>query len=109
VGASPAAYLYNGQPGTSDAALYTASGSAVVFPNLVAVNATSGAVTLSLSVHRAVSGVTETICDTLSVPAHGAVSLLDDHELFLGGVELEPGDSLHGSAGAATSVTVTAF
>jgi hypothetical protein len=109
VGASPTAYLYNGQPGTSDAALYTASGSPAAFPNLVAVNATSGAVTVSLSVHRAVSGVTETICSALSVPAHGAVSLLDDHELALEEVLLEPGDSLHGSASAATSVTVTAF
>jgi hypothetical protein len=106
---APTAYLYNGQPGTSDAALYTASGSAAVFPNLVAVNATSGAVTLSLSVHRAISGVVETICNALSIPAHSAVSLLDDHELFLGEVELEPGDSLHGLAGAATSITVTAF
>jgi hypothetical protein len=53
--------------------------------------------------------VTETICNALSIPAHGAVSLLDDHELALEEVVLEPGDSLHGSAGAATSVTVTAF
>jgi hypothetical protein len=106
---TPTAYLYNGQPGTSDAALFTASGSASVFPNLIAVNTTSGPVTVSLSVHRAISGVVETIANALSIPAHGAVSLLTDYEEELGEVVLEPNDSLHGSAGAATSVTVTAF
>jgi hypothetical protein len=106
---APIAYQYNGQPGTSDAALVTASGTPKTFANLVAVNATGAAVTLSLSVHRSVSGVVETIANALSIPANSAVSLLDDHELALEEVELEPGDSLHGSASAATSVTVTAF
>jgi hypothetical protein len=104
----PNAYLYNGQPGTSGAALYTASGEAV-FANLIAVNATSGAVTLSLSVVRALSGVTEVICSALSIPAHSAVSLLTDYERAEGEYVLDNGDELYGSAGAATSITVTAF
>jgi hypothetical protein len=107
--ATPTAYLYNGQPGTSDAALYTASGSAKTFASLVAVNATGAAVTLSLSVHRSISTDVETICAALSIPTLSAVSLLDDPRLALEEVELEPGDSLHGSAGTATAVTVTAF
>lgn len=106
---APTAYLYNGQPGTADAALYTDSSTPAVFTKLIAVNATSGAVTLSLSVIRSISGVTETICSALSIPAHSAVSLLDDHELAENGVVLDPADALHGSAGAATSITVTAF
>lgn len=106
---APVAYLYNGQPGTSDAALYTASGSPKVFPNLIAVNTTGAAVTLSLSVVRSLSGATEVICSALSIPAHGAVSLLYDTDLDLNEVVLDPGDALHGSASAGTSITVTAF
>jgi hypothetical protein len=105
----PNAYLYNGQPGTSGAALYTCSGSPVTFANLIAVNATSGAVTLSLSVVRSISGVTETICSALSMPEHSAVSLLTDYELELGEIVLDNGDELYGSAGAGSSITVTAF
>jgi hypothetical protein len=106
---APIAYQYNGQPATSDAALVTASGSAKVFANLIAVNATSGAVTLTLTVVRSISAVTETICSALSIPAHGAVSLLDDPRLALEEVVLEPGDALHGLASAGSSITVTAF
>jgi hypothetical protein len=92
----PVAYLYCGQPASSDAALYTASG-VKVFPSLVAVNPTVSAVTLSLSVVRSISGVTETICSGLSVPAFSAVSLLDDPRLAMEEVLLDPGDALHGS------------
>jgi hypothetical protein len=106
---TPVAYLYNGQPATSDAALYTASGSTKTFANLIAVNATSGAVTLTLSVVRALSGVTETICSALSLPTHSAVTLEWDTDEELGAIVLDPGDALHGSASAATSITVTAF
>ena len=38
------------------------------FANFVAVNATGGAVTLSLSVHRSLSGEVEPICDTAVPP-----------------------------------------
>jgi hypothetical protein len=106
---TPTAYLYNGQPATSDAALYTASGSPKTFASLVAVNTTSGAVTLTLSVHRSLSGEVETICDTLSLPAHSAVTLEYDPAEELGEIVLDPGDALHGLASAGTSITVTAF
>lgn len=106
---TPTAYLYNGQPGTSDAALYTASGSPKTFASLVAVNTTGGAVTLTLSVHRAGSGEVEEICTALSLPTHSAVSLEYDPAEELGEIVLEPGDSLHGLASAGTSITVTAF
>lgn len=106
---TPAAYVYNGQPGTSDAALYTSSGSGVIVQHLVAVNATGSAVTLTLSVHRAVSGAVETICSALSIPTLNAVELAYDVDLAEEGIELQNGDSLHGSAGTATAVTVTAF
>ena len=106
---TPIAYLYTGQPATSDAALYTASGSPKTFSNLVAVNATSGAVTLTLSVVRSLSGETEPICTALSLPTHSAVSLVYDPLEALGEVVLDVGDALHGLASAGSSITVTAF
>jgi hypothetical protein len=106
---TPTAYLCNVQPTTSDAALYTASGSPKTFESLVAVNTTGGAVTLTLSVVRALSGVTEKICTALSLPAHSAASLEYDPDEELGAIVLNPGDSLHGLASAGASITVTAF
>jgi hypothetical protein len=95
---TPNAYLYNGQPAVSDAALYTASGSPAVFSKLIAVNPTADAITLSLSVIRAISGVTEAIASALPIPARSAVSLLTDYELELAEYVLDPNDALHGSA-----------
>jgi hypothetical protein len=108
---APIAYQYNGQPGTSNATLISApsAGNTKAFANLVAVNTTGGAVTLSLKVVRSISGVTETICSALSLPANSAVSLLDDPRLALEEVVLDAGDTLQGSASAGTSITVTAF
>jgi len=95
---APTAYQYNGQPGTSDAALVTASSTPLTFSKLIAVNPTAAAVALSLSVIRAISGVTETICSALPIPARSAVSLLTDYELAENEVVLDPNDALHGSA-----------
>ena len=106
---TPTAYVYNGQPTTSDAALYTASGSPATFANIMAVNTTGGAVTLTLSVHRSLSGEVETICTALSLPTHSAVSLVYDPLEALGEVVLDVGDALHGLASAGSSITVTAF
>lgn len=102
------AILYNAQPGTSDAALYTAS-SETPIDKLVAVNATGGAVTLTLSVHRAISGVAESLCSALSIPTETALSLVEDRLLALEEILLLPGDSLHGLAGSGSSITVIAF
>jgi hypothetical protein len=108
---APIAYQYNGQPGTSNATLISApsAGATKVFPNLIAVNATGGAVTLTLKVVRSISGVTEPICTALSIPTLGAVSLLDDPRLEMEEIVLDAGDTLQGLASAATSITVTAF
>lgn len=108
---APIAYQYNGQPGTSNATLIAApsAGNTKVFSSLIAVNATGGAVTLTLKVVRAVSGVTETICTALSLPTLSAVSLLDDARLAMEEVVLDAGDTLQGSASAGSSITVTAF
>lgn len=107
--ATPTAYLYNGQPTTSDAALYTASGSTAAFSKLIAVNTTGSAATLTLTVNRAVSTVVESICSALSLPAHSAVSLEYDAQEALGEIVLDSGDALHGSAGTGSAITVTAF
>jgi hypothetical protein len=109
--ATPVAYVYNGQPTASNTTLIAApsAGNTKVFANLVAVNATGGAVTLTLKVVRAVSGVTEPICTALSLPTLSAVSLLDDPRLAMEEVVLDAGDTLQGQASAATSITVTAF
>ena|ERR1700729_2064461 len=102
------AILYNAQPGTSDAALYTASSNQEI-DKIVAVNATGGAVTLTLSVHRSASGVVETLCSALSIASETAVSLVEDRLLALEEILLESGDSLHGLAGSGSSITVIAF
>jgi len=101
--------VYNAQPGTSDAALFTAGSSGAILPNVVAVNATDAAVTLNLSVVRAISGVTETICSALSIPAASAQAIIYANFMADGGVFLLDGDSLHGSAGTASALTVIAF
>lgn len=105
---TPAAYIYSGQPGTSDAALYTAgAGVTANVQHIVAYAVTAS--TLTLSVHRTQSGAVETICTALAIPATSAVELVYDVNLALEGIVFEPGDSLHGSAGNATTVNVVAF
>jgi hypothetical protein len=108
---APIAYQYNGQPGTSNATLIAApsAGNTKVFSSLIGVNATGGAVTLTLKVVRSVSGVTEPICTALSLPTLSAVSLLDDPRLEMEEVVLDVGDTLQGSASAGSSITVYAF
>lgn len=107
--ATPVAYVYNGTPSTSDAALVTASGTPVVFSHLIAVNTTGSAATITLSVNRSVSGVVETIASALSLPAHSAVSLEYDRLEALGEIVLDSGDTLHGLQGTSSAITVTAF
>jgi hypothetical protein len=77
--------------------------------NPPAANTSGTSVTLNLSVHRAISGTVETLASALPVPAGQASSLVEDRLLALEEIVLDPGDSLHGSAGAAASVTVLAF
>lgn len=100
--------LYNAQPTTSDAVLYTAT-SDTPFSHVVAQNATGGAATVTLSVHRSLSGAVETIASALSVPATSALSLLNGRLLTYNEVILYSGDTIHGLASAGTTITVLVF
>lgn len=100
--------LYNAQPGTSDAALYTATVDTVL-TKLIAYNTTGGAATVTLTVVRKLSGATETYANAVSIGASAASSLLNDRLLADGEIILYPGDSLHGLASAGTTVNVLAF
>jgi hypothetical protein len=88
---------YNGQPASSDAALFTATG-VTPLSHITAVNQTPSGATLNLSVVRSISGVTETFAAALPIPALSAAALLDDPRLAMEEVILDPGDALHGSA-----------
>jgi hypothetical protein len=100
--------LYNAQPTTSDAALYTAT-SNTPFTHVIAQNATGGAATVTLSVHRAGSGVAETIASATSVPAGSALNLVSSRLLADEEFILYNGDSIHGLASAGTTITVLVF
>ena len=102
------AILYNAQPSTSDAALYTASAN-TPFTKVIAQNATGGAATVTLSVHRAISGAVETIASAVSVPANSALSLIEDRLLADEEFILYNNDSIHGLASAGTTITVLVF
>lgn len=77
--------------------------------NPPAANTSGSPVTVSLSVHRALSGVVETVAAAVSVPALCAMDLVYDPGLAMEEIVLDPGDSLHGSAGTASALTVIAF
>lgn len=101
---------YNGQPGTSDAALYTSSGQTTI-RRIVAYNGTGAAHTVTLKVVRAISGNTEQLCSALALPAGSSAEseIFDPRLSTYNEIVLENGDSLHGSADAATAVNVLAF
>ena len=88
---------YNGSPALTDAALITASVTTPV-ARVVAVNPTASAATVSLSVHRSLSGVVETFADAQAIPALSAAELVYDPGEALGEIVLNPADTLHGSA-----------
>ena len=82
----------------TDGTLITASVTTPV-AHVVAVNPTALAATVSLSVHRSLSGVVETFADAQAIPALSAAELVYDPGEALGEIVLNPGDTLHGSAG----------
>lgn len=88
---------YNSAPASSDATLYTAP-STVVVAHVVAVNPTALPATVSLSVHRSLSGVTETFAASQPLAPLSAAELVYDPGEEMGGIELNPADTLHGSA-----------
>ena len=99
---------YNAQPSNADAALYTSSGETTV-KRIVAQNATGAAHTITLSVHRSLSGNVEQLCSALPVPAGEAVDVFDNRLATYNELLLYNGDSIHGNADAATAVTVLAY
>jgi hypothetical protein len=76
---------------------------------VVAVNATGSAVTLNLSVHRAITGQIETICSGLSIAAGTAEQLVIPIYMTDAGIALLDGDSLYGSVGTESAITLIAF
>lgn len=88
---------YNAAPAVSDAALVTASAVTVV-QHVVAVNPTALPATVSLSVHRSLSGATETFAASQALPPLSAAELVYDPSESLGEIVLDPGDTLHGQA-----------
>ena len=102
------AIVYSGQPGLTDAILFTSVANGSTISKIFAVNATGAAVTVTLTIHRVISGNIDTIASAVSVAANTMVEITQDRLLALGEYVLENGDTLHGSASAAASVTVTA-
>jgi hypothetical protein len=102
---------YSGQPTATNAALYTnGTTSAVPIKKIVAVNATGGAATITLTLRRSLSGNTEaTTPGAVSVPANSALSLVEDRLLALDEIVVDPGDALWGVASAPATITVYAF
>jgi hypothetical protein len=102
---------YNAQPSATNAALYTNSTSAAVtISQIVAVNATGSAVTLTLTLVRHISGTVEaTTGGGVVIPAASASALVYDVNLALEELVLDPGDALWGQASTASAVTVIAF
>jgi hypothetical protein len=99
---------YNGQPGTSDAALYTSSGVTTV-NQIVAYNGTGTDRTLTLKVVRNLTANQESLCTALTVPAGKALTILDRRLSTYNEIVFEDGDALHGLASAASAVNVLAF
>lgn len=102
------AILYNSQPSTSDAALYTASADTPI-TSIIAYNTTGGAATVTLTVKRSLSGTTETVTTAQSIPANGAASILNNRLLTYNEILLYNGDQLRGLASAGSTINVLAF
>jgi hypothetical protein len=96
------------QPGITDSVLYTGPVGGIILSHVVATNLTGAAATLTMTVHRVISGQTEPVCTALSVGASVMEDVLNPAKLAYGGLRLDAGDTLHASASAAASVTVTA-
>ncbi len=102
------AIVASAQPGTGDSVLYTGPAGGIILSHLYASNVTGAAATLTMSVHRVLSGQTEPVCTALSVGASVMEDIINPAKLAYGGLRLDAGDTLHASAGTASAVTVTA-
>lgn len=98
---------YNTTLPATDTALISA-GADTIITGLFAWNTTGTAATMNLSVQRA-SGQTEQLTTAFPVGAGMGAQVLEDRLMYLRGVLLRSGDSLHGSASAASTVSFLAF
>ena len=88
--------------------LLISAGADTIITGLFAWNTTGTAATMNLSVQRA-SGQTEQLTTAFPVGAGMGAQVLEDRLMYLRGVLLRSGDSLHGSASAASTVSFLAF
>lgn len=95
------AKLYQGQPGTTDAALYTVPASTdVKLTSIVVCNTTSTAATLTLNVRTGAVAATSRILSAFSVAANDTVTIETP-------VAMTAADVLSGLQGTASALTVT--
>lgn len=106
--------LYNAQPTTSNATLYTSStGNGV--KKILAVNGTGSAATVSLTLVRKGGTATDSeaivIANAFSVPAGDTADLLPSEELHssLSELLMEAGDYLYGEVGTGSSIYLMVY
>lgn len=95
--------LYQGQPGTSEATLYTVpAATTVIVKQVVAANVSAAAATISLSLvpSGGTAGATNRLLGAVSIPANSSLSL-DLSQV------MTAGDFLSASQGTAAAVTLT--
>lgn len=95
--------LYQGQPATSEATLYTVpAATTVIVKQVVAANTSAAAATISLSLvpSGGAAGAANRLLGAVSIPANSSISL-DLSQV------MTAGDFLSGSQGTAAAVTLT--
>ena len=109
-GATPSVYgivRYDAQPNTTDGPIYTADGEGVILAGLFAVNTTDADATIAVDVHRVTFAAVEPLVTDVTVPAMAVRPILRMGFMALGGILLQPGDSLHVTASAAMASALT--
>jgi len=102
-GGSPV--IWTGQVPTSDTVVTSGT---VLVSHLVATNGSGAGVTISVTVHRALSGEVENVYSGFTINAGTSLDLMQDRLFALGGIALMGADTLHVSAGTAGAITLTA-
>jgi hypothetical protein len=109
-GETPAVFAvvrYDAQPSITNGPIYTADGDGVILSGLFAINTTNTDAVIAVTVHRGVSGAVDPLVADVRVPAGTAGPVLRMGFMALGGILLQPGDSLHVSAEAAPPSALT--
>ena len=105
--------LYNNEPSTSTATLYTStSGDGI--RQILAINGTGSAATVTLNLIRkggsAGDGYSVSIASALSIPANSVTELLEERlGSEYGEMTMHPGDYLSGLQGTGSAVTLVAY